>query len=139
MIIVQDQIRSLFIFFVYNLDLLSLLHCFFIFALFFFCYVSFRLLSFFFFYLLLFFNFFYFISTKKIFFLSSLLFSSLLFTSLRISSHLFASLHFSLLLFASLGVVVGVVVGVMSLARCCWCSCGMALRASLGILVDSAT
>src|SRR5260363_154030 len=50
--IVQDQIRSLFIFFVYNLDLLSLLHCFFIF-------VCFFLLSFVLFRLVLFFSFVY--------------------------------------------------------------------------------
>src|SRR5260363_215224 len=69
MIVVQDQIRFIF---VYNLDLLSLLHCFFIFSLFFFFFfvffffgfIFFRLDSFcsFIFFYLLFFNFFYFIS-----------------------------------------------------------------------------
>src|SRR5260363_329725 len=58
MIVVQDQIRS---FFVYNLDLLLLLHCFFIFCLFFlvsFCFFYFRfvlLIFFFIYYFLIFF------------------------------------------------------------------------------------
>src|SRR5260364_155026 len=51
MIMVQDQIRSLFIlFFAYNLDFLSILHCFFVFVfifiLIFFWFISFRFVFF---------------------------------------------------------------------------------------------
>src|SRR5260363_312572 len=65
MIMVQDQIRS---FFVYNLNLLLLLHCFFIFSLFFwfrfvlFSFVLFFYFFFFFFFIYYFLIFFYFIS-----------------------------------------------------------------------------
>src|SRR5260363_410352 len=68
-IIVQNQIRSLFIFFAYNLDLLSILHCFFIFVfvlIFLVRFISFNFVLFFFiFFYLLLFNLFYFIFTTN--------------------------------------------------------------------------
>src|SRR5260363_246337 len=114
MIIVQDQIRSLFIFFVYNLDLLSLLHCFFVFALFFF-------FTFFFFYLLLFFNFFLFYFYKKTLFGMKYKDFLTLCARQRIGVVVIAGVV--------VDVIVGVVVGIVT-SLCRWCSCGIALRAS---------
>src|SRR5260363_380455 len=68
MIVPQDQIRSLFIFFVYNLDLLSILHCFFVFLLFFFGFVSFFFVLFFFFFFFFFFFVFFFFFYFRFFF-----------------------------------------------------------------------
>src|SRR5260364_198167 len=116
MIIVQDQIRSLFIFFVYNLDLLSLLHCFFVFALFFFVTFRFVLYHFFFFFLIFFILF----LQKNTFVIKYRDFPTLC-ARQRIGVVVIASVV--------VDVVVGVVVGIVA-SLCHWCSCGIALRAS---------
>src|SRR5260363_235663 len=120
MIVVQDQIRSLFIFFVYNFDLLFFLHCFFRFRFVFFCYVSFCLVSFFFFYLLLFFNFFILFYNKTLFGMKNSNFLTLC-----------ARQHIGVVLIAGVvvDVVIGVIVGIVA-SLCHWCSCGIALRVS---------
>src|SRR5260364_411322 len=123
MIIVQDQIRSLFIFFVYNLDLLSLLYCFFIFALFFLLrFISFSII--FFFYLLLFFNFVYFISTKKTLF--GMKYKNFLTLCAR---QRIGVVLVGVITGVVVDVIVGVIIGIVA-SLCHWCSCGIALRAS---------
>ena len=70
MIIVQDQIRSVYFFFIYNLDLLLIffLFRFLLFPFVYFHLVSFCFICFFIFFVFFFFiNFFYFISTKTLF------------------------------------------------------------------------
>src|SRR5260364_115222 len=116
MIIVQDQIRSLFIFFVYNLDLLSLLHCFSFSVCFFLLrFVSFIIIFFFFFIF-----FFYFISTKTLF---GMKYSDFLTLCAR---HRIGVVLVGVIASIVVDVIVGVVVGIVA-SLCHWCSCGIAL------------